>query len=110
MTKFVMLITAALVSICVQPLAAVADEVPTLDVRKSCRADVQAYPGGGSAATCLADEQRSREDLLKQWMQFAPESRTRCTRMQNDIAGTQSYAELLSCLQAAKDAKALPKD
>ena len=30
--------------------------------------------------------------------------------MVNDIAGTQSYVELLSCLQNAKDAKSLPKD
>jgi hypothetical protein len=45
MTKFVMLITTALVSVCIQPLAAVADEVPTFDVKKTCRADVKAYPG-----------------------------------------------------------------
>jgi len=110
MTKFGMLITTAVVSVCVQPLAAVADEVPTLDVRKSCRADVQAYPGGGGAAACLADEQRAKEVLVSQWTQLAPESRARCTRMVNDIAGTQSYVELLSCLQAAKDVKTLPKD
>jgi hypothetical protein len=96
--------------VCVQPLSAVADDVPTFDVRKSCHADVQAYPGGGPAAACLADEQRAREVLVSQWMQFAPESKTRCTRMVNDIAGTQSYVELLSCLQDAKDVKTLPKD
>ena len=110
MTKLAMLITATLVSVCVQPLAAVADEVPTLDVRKSCRADVQAYPGGGSAADCLADEQKAREVLVSQWTQFEPKSRTSCVQMVNDIAGTQSYVELLSCLQNAKDAKTLPKD
>src|SRR5271169_2263282 len=97
-TKFVMLITAAVVSVCVQPLAAVADEVPTLDVRKSCGADVQAYPGGGGSAACLADEQKAREALINQWTQFGAESRVRCTQMVNDIAGTQSYVELLSCL------------
>jgi hypothetical protein len=30
--------------------------------------------------------------------------------MVNDIAGTQSYVELLICLQDAKAAKTLPKD
>ena len=30
--------------------------------------------------------------------------------MVNDIAGTQSYIELLSCLQDAKVVKALPKN
>jgi hypothetical protein len=110
MTKLVMLITAAVISVCVQPLAAVADEVPTFDVRKSCHADVQAYPGGGSAAGCLVDEQKAREVLVSQWMQFGPESRASCTRMVNNIAGTQSYVELLTCLQDAKAVKTLPKD
>ena len=45
MIKFVMLIAIALVSVCLAPLAAVADEVPKFDVKKSCRADVQAYGG-----------------------------------------------------------------
>jgi len=110
MTKFVMLIATVVVSVCVQPLASVADEVPTFDIRKSCHADVKAYPGGGSAAGCLADEQKAREVLAGQWTQFGPESRTRCAQMVNDIAGTQSYVELLSCLQDAKDVKTLPKD
>jgi hypothetical protein len=110
MTKFVMLITTAVLSVCAQPLAAVADEVPTYDVRKTCRADVQVYPGGGSAAGCLADEQKAREVLVSQWTQFGPESRAKCTQMVNDIAGDQSYVELLGCLQDAKAVKTLPKD
>jgi hypothetical protein len=84
---------------------AAADEVPTLEIQKSCRIDVQAYPGGGGAAACLADEQKAREALVSQWMQLAPESRARCTQMVTDIAGTQSYVELLTCLQGAKDVK-----
>jgi hypothetical protein len=110
MTKFVMLIATAMASVCIQPLAAIADEVPTLDVRKSCRVDVQAYPGGGSATGCLADEQKARDVLVSQWTQFGPESRAKCTREVNDIAGTQSYVELLTCLQGAKIMKTLPKD
>ena len=110
MTKFVMLIAIALVSVCIRPLAAVADEVPKFDVRKSCRADVQAYPGGDTADGCLADEQKAMDQLVSQWTQFGPESRTKCTEMVNDIAGTQSYVELLTCLQIAKAVKTLPKD
>jgi hypothetical protein len=110
MTKCAMLITGALVSVCLQPLAAVADEVPKFDVRKSCHADVQAYPGGGSAEGCLADEQKAMDELANQWTQFGSESKTKCTEMVNDIAGTQSYVELLTCLQVAKAVKSLPKD
>ena len=110
MTKFAMLIAVAVFSACVQPLAAVADEVPKFDVRKSCRADVQAYGGGERVAGCLADEQKAMEELVSKWTQFGPESRTKCTEMVNDIAGTQSYVELLTCLQIAKAVKTLPKD
>jgi hypothetical protein len=112
MTKIVMLTTIAVVSACLPPLAATADGVPKFDVRKSCHTDVQAYGGGGgdSAAGCLADEQKAMDQLVSQWTQFGPESRTKCTEMVNDIAGTQSYVELLTCLQVAKAVKALPKD
>ena len=110
MTKFVMLITTAAACLCMQPLAAVADEVPTYDVKKSCHADVQAYPTGGSAAGCLADEQRARNTLVSQWTQFGAESRARCSQLENDIPGDQSYVELLTCLQTAKDVKTLRKD
>ncbi len=110
MTKFVMLMATAAACICMQPLAAVADEVPTYDVKKSCRADTQAYPTGGTAAGCLADEQKARDVLVSQWTQFGPDSRARCARIENSIAGDQSYVELLSCLQDSKAVKTLPKD
>jgi len=89
---------------------AFADDVPKLDVGATCRAGAQAYPGGGGEKACLADEQDARGTLSRQWSEYSAESRTRCTRMVNDIAGTQSYIELLSCLEMAKDAQRLPKD
>jgi hypothetical protein len=110
MTKFTTLFLAAATIITAQIGAAAGDEVPTLQIHKSCRTDVQAYPGGGGAAACLADEQRARETLASQWTQFASESRAKCTQMVTDIAGAQSYVESLTCLQVAKDAKTLPKD
>jgi len=91
------------------PLAARADEVPKYDVSKSCKTDVQAYQGTGNRAGCLADEQSARETLVAQWTQFAPENRSRCAQMVGDPAGPQSYVELLTCLQMAKDVKTLPR-
>jgi hypothetical protein len=110
MTKSVMLIAAAVVSVCIQPLAAVADEAPTFDVRKSCHADIQVDPGVSNVTACLADEQKAREVLVGKWTQFAPDSKAMCTQLVNDIAGTQSYVELLTCLEVEMAAKTLPKD
>lgn len=90
--------------------ALAADDVPKLDVGATCRAGAQAYPGGGGEKACLADEQDARTTLTQQWSQYSAASRTRCTRMVGDIPGTQSYIELLSCLEMAKDAQRLPKD
>lgn len=89
--------------------AAFADDVPKLDFAKSCRAGVAAYPGGGGNKACLTDEQNARKTLVKQWKQFGQDSRTRCTRMVTDMVGAQSYVELLTCLQMARDVKSLPK-
>jgi hypothetical protein len=89
--------------------AAFADDVPKLDFAKSCQAGVAAYPGGGGNKACLTDEQNARKTLVAQWKRFSPESRARCTRMVTDLVGDQSYVELLTCLQMARDVKALPK-
>jgi len=116
MTRLEIMAATTAVIICASPLAVRADEVPTYDVRKSCKTDTQAYqgrgtaaPGANTASACAADEQTARATLVTQWTQFAPDSRSRCTQMVGDPAGPQSYVELLTCLQMAKDVKSLPK-
>jgi hypothetical protein len=59
---------------------------------------------------CLADEQRAHESLVSKWTRFAPENRANCVQAATDVAGAQSYVELLTCLQVAKDVKRLPKN
>jgi hypothetical protein len=110
MSKLAILAAIVAATLCGLPHFAAADEVPTYDVRKSCKADVQAYSTAGTAASCLADEQNARTTLVSQWTQFAPDSRKRCMLMVGDVAGPQSYVELLTCLQMAKDVKGLPKE
>jgi len=110
MTKLTILVSVATLSLGVQLQSAMADEVPTYDVRKSCKADLQQYSSAQSATGCLTDEQNARTTLVSQWTQFAPDSRTRCMQMVGDPAGPQSYVELLTCLQMAKDVKSLPKN
>jgi hypothetical protein len=103
-------ILAAIAAISFDIHSAIADEVPTYDVRKTCKADVQAYPTAGNVDGCLRDEQNARTTLVSQWTQFAADNRTRCSRMVGDPAGPQSYVELLTCLQMARDVKTVPKN
>jgi hypothetical protein len=86
----------------------VADDVPSFDVRATCRAESQGDPGAGVAAACIADEERARGTLVAQWAQFSPASRATCVQTENGIVGIRSYVELLTCLQLARDAKSLP--
>jgi hypothetical protein len=93
-----------------QPIVAIADDVPTYDVRDTCRAESAQDASTGAAAACLADEQKARETLVAQWTQFPPETRTSCMELEGGITGVRSYVELLTCLQIAKQAKDMPKE
>jgi len=110
MTKLALLVAFAGVSFGANVHIAIADDVPNFDIQKNCKADVQAYQGDGNRQGCLDDEQNARQALVGQWGQFDAASRARCVRMVSDVSGTQSYVELLTCLQMAKDVKGLPKD
>ena len=50
MTKLAMLISVCAVAFGVQVYRVAADDVPTYDVRKSCKTDTQGYQGPGTAA------------------------------------------------------------
>jgi len=114
MTKLAMLVSVAAISFGVQTSAATADDVPKYDISKTCKTDVQAFQGTASGQAsntgCLKDEENARTTLVSQWTQFAPESRTQCSQIVGNPGGPQSYVELLTCLQMAKDVKGLPKE
>jgi len=102
--SFAMLVVGT-TAIVAQSFAAFADEVPTFDLRKTCRADVLAYQGTASGQAsntgCLSSEQEARTTLVSQWTQFSPASKRECVGLQGDAADPQSYVELLTCLQMA---------
>ena len=106
--KRTMLPSLIAVALALGAFVAVAQEVPTIDFSQPCRAEGKAAPELADA--CMADEKKAREDLVRQWAQFAPDSRARCTGIARSIAGAQSYVELITCLQMAKDVKSLPKE
>jgi hypothetical protein len=80
----------------------IADEVPQFDIQKNCNVDVRAYGSGQTRAACIADEQKAKATLVARWSRFSAASKSRCMTMVGDIAGRQSYVELLTCLQVAK--------
>jgi Collagen triple helix repeat (20 copies) len=86
---------------------AVAGDIPKLDIAQTCRATADDVRG--TANSCLADEERARTQLANQWGQFAQVDRKHCTQL-SSMKGFQSYVELITCLEMANDAKALPRD
>jgi Collagen triple helix repeat (20 copies) len=85
------------------PIAA--HDLPRLDISATCRAD----QNKATIDNCMADENRARERLEKEWGQFRPADRTQCTQI-SSMKGFQSYVELITCLEMARDARSLPKD
>jgi len=84
--------------------SSIADEVPSYDLAPSCRAETIT---AASDRSCMKDEQAARDALVKQWSQFASSDRVRCGQVE-EIGGSPSYVELLTCLQIAAAAKRTP--
>jgi hypothetical protein len=90
-----------------QLIVTVADEIPTFDTASGCRAALALMPG--SLEACMKDEQVARVTLASQWEKFVASDRATCTQNET-TGGSPSYVELLTCLQIARDARALPSN
>jgi hypothetical protein len=113
MTKFPMWAVLCTAIVVGQFFAAFADEVPTFDLKKMCKTDAQAYQGTNDQASytgCVTDEQNARATLVSEWTQYSSASKRECLDLQGDGSGPQSYVELLTCLQMAKEVKGQPKN
>lgn len=107
MTSSAMRLSFAAIVIVLSSGGAMAQELPTLDVAPLCRAEGKAAPD--FAASCMADERKARDELVRLWAQFTRDSKVSCLRLATGIPGVQSYVELLTCLQTNKDVQGLPK-
>ena len=88
-------------------VVAQAGGMPNLEFAQGCR-----NTAGGDAAvlgSCMRDEQRARQKLTAEWETFPHADRTECTALAKLGPVLQSYVELITCLEMAKDARALPK-
>ncbi len=95
------------------PVAATADNVPNLNVEQVC--DGIAKQGGVTfrdpqiaqeKKNCLDTEAAVRNELVKQWAKFDRADRTSCVN-ESEMGGESSYTELLTCLEMARDVRAL---
>jgi hypothetical protein len=92
-------------------VALAAEGPPNLNAEPSCKAAADAAAmgsiGGGNVrdlASCMRDENEARDQLKKEWAQFAPSEQQRCTS-ETKTGGSPSYVELLVCLEMIRDAK-----
>ena len=90
-----------------QTRAAVADGVPSWDQTASCRAAASIAYGRTPRerlTSCLASEQRTREELTKNWSTFPAADRNGCVK---SLSFSPTYTELLTCLEMRSDVKNL---
>jgi len=94
-------------------IVTIADSVPVLNVDQVCQGIAQ--QGGvtfhdpaiaDEKKNCLDSEQATRDELVKQWSSFAPADKAACTN-EARMGGDSSYTELLTCLEMARDVRAV---
>jgi hypothetical protein len=94
----------------------VADSVPTLNVDQVCQGIAQQggttfhdSAVGEEKKNCIDSEQAIRDQLAKEWSTFAVPDKTACTN-ESRTGGEASYTELLTCLEMARDVRAMNSD
>jgi hypothetical protein len=93
---------------------AASDRIPTLDVRPVCRgiASQSADPGVGQRnqtetfQQCIESERAVLEQLKREWSNFSAADKRHCVTLAT-TGGESSNTELLTCLEMARDVRAL---
>jgi len=89
------------------PAVADLDQVPVFNVDPSCQAVKDSAVGTGrTIEACKRDEAQARSALESQWSQFRKVDTRRCTSLAR-LGGVPTYVELLTCLEMAREVKAL---
>jgi hypothetical protein len=99
-----------------QLMLTVADSVPNLNVEQVCEGIAQ--QGGVTfhdpavaqeKKNCMDGEKTTREELAKQWSSFNGADKISCVN-ESRMGGESSYTELLTCLEMARDVRAMRSD
>ncbi|WP_035659264.1 hypothetical protein [Bradyrhizobium sp. STM 3809] len=89
--------------------AEAADVMPKFNIPANCRAELNGASAiGETLASCIGDEQAARDQLSRQWAQYARDEKAVCIS-ETSVDGTPSYVELLTCLELSSEAKARRK-
>jgi hypothetical protein len=94
------------------PLAIpVSDRIPKLDVEATCKATVATDKAmkldlPQSFDDCMRDENAAQQQLTTVWLSHPAELRNRCEG-EATAGGSDSYVDLLTCMQMADWAKSL---
>src|SRR5579863_6089131 len=90
------------------PSLAATDNVPKFDIDRSCRSELSGGSSTGETmASCRADEQRSRDELIPRWSVFSQADKKLCIQ-ESQIDGTPSYVELETCLEMTPSGRTRP--
>jgi hypothetical protein len=98
-------IALAIVLLGVPIAVAAADDLPKLDVTETCNA--AAFVDRNKIA-CLEDELSAQSALVQKWSKYSASDKAECVGTVK-TGGPSSYVELLSCLEAMRDARGLPE-
>ena len=87
------------------------DEYPMLNVAQVChgitsQSDFQEGLGNVSFDQCAQAEQENRDTMIKEWSTFSADDKRHCIA-EATMGGESSYTELLTCLEMARDVRAL---
>jgi|SRR5882757_9997871 hypothetical protein len=82
------------------------DPVPNWNVEPSCRLVVNKTIPVGDMEICMNNERAARDQLAKEWEQFASADKSHCLRLAT-LGGEPSYTDLLTCLELERDARTL---
>lgn len=105
-------IAAAVSSLCCSIFPARSDEVPYINVRPICHGI--ASQSGESLSLglteqfqqCVTSEQEVHEQLKTEWHTFSAADKRHCVSLVK-VGGEASYTELITCLEMARDVRAL---
>jgi hypothetical protein len=86
--------------------AAGAEDLPKLDVNTTCNG---AAEFGREKKACMDEELSAKRTLGQTWSKFSAEHKAQCVGSVQ-AGGPASYVELLSCLEAMRDAKDFGED